>query len=339
MKRANDIEEEAAKWLVQLDSQGSPERWAALDAWLSSNPRHRAAFLRLSVAWTRSDNLRRMRPLEGTVDPDLLSAHSRRSREWSSWLRPRWALAAAAAALAVVALGVTLWTRSEARDAEIYATQIAKPAEEFILQDGSTVVLDTDSEVRVRFTPGHREVKLLRGQALFKVTHSTERPFDVVAGGATVRAVGTEFSVRISGAASKVDVLVTEGRVALNAPWSTTLAAGQAASLNGASVETRDVQGDEITRSLAWVEGNLSFSGATLNEVVSEFNRYNRRRIVIPDPALGRKRVSGTFSAFDPQSFIDATGPGLGVHGRVTDSFFGPRVIRLEATGATNRSD
>jgi transmembrane sensor len=339
MKRANDIEEEAAKWLVQLDSQGSPERWAALDAWLSSNPRHRAAFLRLSVAWTRSDNLRRLRPLEGGVDPDLLSAHSRRSREWAGWLRPRWGLGVVTAALAVVALGVMLWTRSEARDAESYATQIDKPAEEFILQDGSSVVLNTNSQVRVKFTPDHREVKLLRGQALFKVTHSTERPFDVVAGDATVRAVGTEFSVRVSDASSKVDVLVTEGRVALNPPWSATLAAGQAASLNGASLQTRDVEGDEIARSLAWVEGNLIFSGATLNEVVSQFNQYNRRRMVIPDPALGRKRVSGTFSAFDPQSFLDAAGPAMGVSGRVTDSFFGPRVIRLEATEATNRSD
>jgi transmembrane sensor len=340
MKRATEIEQEAAQWLVQLDSQGSPERWAALDAWLSANPRHRAAFLRLSVAWTRSDSLRRMRPLDASVDPDLLSKHARRTRERPSWLRPRWVLGAAAAAgITLLALGVSLWARSEARDADIYATQIDKPAEEFILQDGTSVVLDTNTEVRVKFTAQRREVNLLRGQALFKVTHNVQRPFDVVAGGTTVRAVGTAFSVRVRDRSS-VEVLVTEGRVALNPPSATTLDAGQAASLVGTHVERRKVETYELTRELAWIEGQLAFAGETLTEVVSEFNRYNRRRMVIPDPALGAKRVSGTFSAFDPDSFIQAMGPALGVRGKVSDSFFGPRVIRLEASEAPmNRTD
>ena len=339
MKRATEIEAEAAKWLVQLDSHGSPERWAALDAWLSSSPRHRAAFLRLSVAWTRSENLRRLRPLDPDVDPDLLRHHIRRSQERPRWLRPRWIVSGAAAAIAVLALGVSLWSRSEPGGAEIYATQIDRPAEEFILQDGSSVVLNTNSEVRVNFTPTHREVKLLRGQALFKVTHNAERPFDVVAGSATVRAVGTAFSVRVRDR-TYVDVLVTEGRVALNPPSNATLGAGQAASLVGARVQQWDVDSEGMARKNAWIEGQLAFKGETLSEAVAEFNRYNRRRMVIPDPAVGAKRVAGTFSALEPESFLKAMGPALGVRGRVSDSFFGPRVIRLEAReSSTNRTD
>jgi transmembrane sensor len=334
MKRATDIEEEAAKWLTKLDSQGSPERWAALDAWLNASPRHRAAFLRLSVAWTRTDALRRLRPLDQSVDPDLLSKVARRGRrERQPVLRPRWVLGAAAAAITVIALGVSLWSRSETRDAEIYATQLDKPAEEFILQDGSSVVLNTDSEVRVKFTATHRQVKLLRGQALFKVAHSVERPFDVVAGGSTMRAVGTAFSVRVHGRTS-VEVFVTEGRVALNPPSGVTLDAGQAALLSEGSVKRWNVESGDIARHLAWIRGELMFSGATLNEVVAEFNRYNRRRMVVPDPAVGAKRVSGSFSALEPDDFLKAIEPALGVRGRESDSFFGPRVTRLEASEA-----
>ncbi len=38
----------------------------------TTSPRHRAAFLRLSVAWRRADELKKLAPLSGVVDPDLL---------------------------------------------------------------------------------------------------------------------------------------------------------------------------------------------------------------------------------------------------------------------------
>jgi transmembrane sensor len=334
MKRANDIEEQAAQWLVQLDSTGSPEKWAALDAWLAASPRHRAAFLRLSVAWSRSDNLRRLRPLDGEVDPDLLSASARRQRERRAWLRPQWAGGlAAAAALAIVAIGTSVWTSSTPSAREIYSTQLSKPAEEFILQDGTSVVLNTDSEVRVQFTPTHREVKLVRGEALFKVAHNAERPFDVVAGNATVRAVGTAFSVRVRDR-SYVDVMVTEGRVALNPPSSAMLVAGQAASLIGSRVQTWQVEGGEIERKLQWIDGQIAFTGESLNDAATEFNRYNRTRIVIADPEVGSKRIIGVFEALDPDEFAKAL-ESWGIRARTSDTMFGPRTIRLEPKQAS----
>jgi transmembrane sensor len=329
MKRANDIEEQAAQWLVQLDSTGSPEKWAALDAWLAASPRHRAAFLRLSVAWSRSDNLRRLRPLDGEVDPDLLSRGARRQRERRAWLRPRWAGGVAVAtALALVAFGTSLWTSSASGTREIYSTQLDKPAEEFILQDGSKVVLNTDSEVRVQFTSTHREVKLVRGEALFKVAHNAERPFDVVAGNAIVRAVGTAFSVRVRDR-SYVDVMVTEGRVALNPPSSALLVAGQAASLVGSRVQTWQVEGGEIERKLQWLDGQIAFTGESLSEAITEFNRYNRTRIVIENPEVGAKRISGVFEALAPDEFAKAL-DSHGVRVRISDTVFGPRTIQLE---------
>jgi transmembrane sensor len=327
MKRANDIEEQAAKWLVQLDSTGSPEKWAALDAWLAASPRHRAAFLRLSVAWSRSDNLRRLRPLDEAVDPDLLSPRARRLRERPVWLRPRW-VGPVAAALALVVFGANMWTRSIPDAREIYSTQLDKPAEEFILQDGSSVVLNTDSEVRVQFTPTHREVKLVRGEALFKVAHNAERPFDVVAGNATVRAVGTAFSVRVRDN-SYVDVMVTEGRVALNPPSSAMLVAGQAASLVGSRVQTWQVEGGDIERKLQWIDGQIAFNGEALSEAVTEFNRYNSTRIVIADTDVAATRISGVFQALGPEEFAKGLDP-LGVQARTSDTLFGPRTIRLE---------
>ena len=70
--RANEIEQQAAQWVARIDLRGTPEEWTALDAWLNTSPRHRAAFLRLSVAWRRADELKKLAPASGIVDPDLL---------------------------------------------------------------------------------------------------------------------------------------------------------------------------------------------------------------------------------------------------------------------------
>ena len=71
--RASEIEQQAAEWVARIDLRGTPEEWTALDAWLNTSPRHRAAFLRLSVAWRRADELKKLAPLSGAVDPDLLA--------------------------------------------------------------------------------------------------------------------------------------------------------------------------------------------------------------------------------------------------------------------------
>ncbi len=84
-----------------------------------------------------------------------------------------------------------------------------------LLADGSVVLLDTASEVRVDLNPSERHITLVHGKAHFEVTPDPSRPFLVDAGEGTVRAVGTAFSVYRQG--SVVDVAVTEGKVEVRA--------------------------------------------------------------------------------------------------------------------------
>jgi len=48
----------------------------------------------------------------------------------------------------------------------------------------------------------------------------------------------------------------------------------------------------------------LIFKGAPLSEVVSEFNRYSERRMIITDPEIGATRISGSFSSSDPADLL-----------------------------------
>ncbi len=338
MSRASEISDEAADWLIRLEARTSAELWDGLQAWLDADPRHRAAFVRLRVAWNRADVLKNLQPLDGTIDPDLLAGANLapatlaakglqplqgRARKRSNGLslpnRRRWlAAAATVAAAGVIAwlIGFTGW--------KSYETGIGG-REQIALRDGSTVKLNTNTQLRTRLTSSRRDIMLTRGEALFHVAHDSTRPFYVIAGATLVRAVGTEFSVRLRDA-DHVDVLVTEGRVAIGAaqashdPDSPMLVGsasevsdGEAARAKPGTLSVTRLAAKDVTRKLAWTAGHLAFQGETLAEAVQEFNRYNQRQITVADPSIERVQVGGTFRTTDPDSFVAALQRSFGI--------------------------
>jgi transmembrane sensor len=172
------------------------------------------------------------------------------------------------------------------------------------------------------------------------------RPFDVQAAGTTVRAVGTEFSVRVreareSGGGQKdIEVLVKEGRVAIDpgppkaldqarpVPAAVpTLSAGETVTISAKRLHVEKVDEADLTKKLSWTEGRLWFERQRLADVIAEFNRYNRRQMEIGDPAIADLRIGGGFEATDPESFIAALERTLGV--RAVPSPDDPDVIQL----------
>jgi transmembrane sensor len=67
------INEAAAIWLLRLEVSTSPELQQNFMKWLDEEPRHRAAFIRLGLAWYTSEKLRLFRPADGRVDKDLIA--------------------------------------------------------------------------------------------------------------------------------------------------------------------------------------------------------------------------------------------------------------------------
>lgn len=297
MNRPESIEAEASRWLAARDAGGEDFTEADLSRWLQADIRNRVAFLRVESQWQRTDRLRELRPLDRGVDADLL--------------RPRpalrhWPIAAAATVLLVMAAAGFL-AIAQGFGWQHYETRIGGFSR-IVIEDGSVVDLNTNSEIQVRMTGTKREVRLLRGEGRFQVAHDSSRPFTVSAAGAAVRAVGTAFSVRLRESA-QVDVLVSEGKVAIAAARvarAPPLSAGEAAIVLPGRVSVSRVEPQQLESRLAWTTGRLEFRGETLGEAVAEFNRYNRRQLKLADSSLAALRVGGTFNATDPESFAAA---------------------------------
>jgi transmembrane sensor len=291
---ADLIELEASRWLASRDARpADAELASAFEQWLDADIRHRVAYLKLESAWRRGDKLRDLRPLDRGLNPDLLRAPR---RYWSLGI----------AASLVLALLAGLFFANTQLGWQRYETRVGGLSR-IVLEDGSVIDLNTDSEVRARIGSHQRDVRLVRGEGRFQVAHDSTRPFVVTAAHADVRALGTAFSVRVR--ERQVDVLVSEGTVAIDAAHvahSPPVHAGEAAVVLADRMTVRRLERPQLESRLAWTTGRLQFRGDSLGAAIEEFNRYNRRQLRLADTALAQLRVGGTFNATDPESFAAA---------------------------------
>jgi len=172
------------------------------------------------------------------------------------------------------------------------------------LDDGSRIVLDRNSRLRVAFTPQARDVELLEGQAHFEVAKDPHRPFRVRTESTEVVAVGTRFDVaRLPG---RTTVTLIEGRVNVRTlsgtaqaePKIEALVAGQQLDVAGAGqfLDKKVVKIENVT---AWQRGTIVLDDMPLPEALAAMNRYSTTQIIIRAGPLQTRRVSGVFRIGD----------------------------------------
>lgn len=327
------IEQRAAQWLMQKDrGELQAEDRREFELWLAADSRHRQAFLALQGAWNCADGLTAWRPSSGAVDAKVLLNRSR----LRSWVSRPWAIAAAVSALAILVASST-WLVVSPGSATDYKTNVGE-YRRLVLDDGSLLQLNTNTEINVRLDSRLRSIRLLKGEAHFDVAPNKQRPFQVTAGRTLVTAVGTAFTIRMRDA-EEVEVLVTEGSVALTPiaadsrashhPPLRPIAAGEMADARVGSVAVRALAPAEITQRTAWQVGELIFDGMRLDQVVAEFNRYSRRQLVLGDASLAGLRVGGNFRPRDVDGFVRALRVSFRLRAHETDG-----VIRIDAAPA-----
>lgn len=282
---AATLDDSARRWVARLASgEMTDAEMARFKAWLAERPAHQRAFDKARALWQRADAVE-----------DIFAI---RPRPWHRRPAVRAGLAGGllAASLALAVGFDDLKTAAVADHATPTGAQRA-----VTLADGSTVYLNTDSAIALRFSKGERRVELLRGEALFEVAPDAARPFRVLAQGGATQAVGTAFVVREQG--TRVVVSVTEGTVAVTSPEQAgapttatfTAVAGQRVAYRQG--EAPQTLGEiAITDAAPWRQGRIVMDGTPFADAIAELDRYRPGRILLlGDPARYRP-VSGVFA-------------------------------------------
>lgn len=302
-RQVETAELEAAAWHARL---GAPEvdgtTIKEFFAWRAA-PANAEAYRRVESVWKQSGTLQASPAIQAVLD-EAMSQGSARSRRGRGRV---WAFGGLSAIGAALALGGFAWWWTDART--LYATGVG---EQRLVQlaDGSSVRIDTDSRLRVRFSGDERRIELIRGQALFDVAPDAARPFVVAADGARVVAVGTVFDVRRDAAGLRVTLVEGVVDVAGPAGQSRRMSAGRQARIDAAGVSTREVDARSET---SWTEGRIVFVDAPLDQAVAEVNRYLTRPVRLASGGEAAVRVNGSFRIGDRDAFVAAASGALGL--------------------------
>ena len=264
-------DEEAIGWVIRL-RDGSGEDWEAFTAWLEADPAHLAAYEAAELADHDA----------GALSPEPA--------------RPAWAPAPAALPVqrprrrmflgVAVAAGIALFgTWFSIDSGSAYSIETA-PGEvrTIALEDGSRIEVNGGSRLSLdRDRP--RYASLERGEALFHVVHDAARPFEVEAGGSTLRDLGTVFNVVRSDGA--LEVAVSEGAVLFEpAGEKKTLKPGMALSkVAGRPAQVASIETDAVG---AWREGRLVYSAASVSQVAADLSRNLGVTVTAGDNAATR---------------------------------------------------
>lgn len=301
---------EAKRWVVRLDGLSNQEQ-AQLDGWLQQSDEHRTEFAAARKDWESMAFLRQLQNDAGEQgDPWVAKrwvANNSAAEEHVPRQRTRryaWPLAAAVAAM-VVMIG---WALLPGDYRTEYYTEVGDRLD-VTLPDGSGVLLNTNSRIKVHFTDEERNVFLDSGEVHFQVSHDPSRPFVVLADTGVVRAVGTAFTVYVHEEQMEVTVMDGEVEISKQPKHSAATAVDNRAVDNGEPVQrliaaqtarispdrveaATAIDPDTIERKLAWHNGMLEFVNAPLSEVIADAGRYTSKTLEIADSELENYRVT-----------------------------------------------
>lgn len=295
-----------------LGEPGNVERYFEwLQEWENSHPQL------LPDVEQAFENVQAM--LAGPPANDEFTPEAGAALSWRHWLR-------IAAAMLLIAGGYFY------RDAIIYRHYQTGYAEKRMisLTDGSQVSLLPNSDLKLlRWGFGRigRDV-YLTGEAGFVVTHQADhQPFTVhTPDHGKVTVLGTEFFVYTRKKGTQV--VLSKGKVQISSPEMAApldMKPGEKASVAiDGKIAIQPLTVSELKDPVTWQEHHFHFDHTTLAEASRELNAVFGLEIVVPDPALAARQVTGTFKARQADELLTVLSEMLDMHVQV-----GPGQVRL----------
>ncbi|MFD2632977.1 FecR family protein [Idiomarina piscisalsi] len=327
MSRDNQLQRQAAYYVTRLFSgELTADEEREIQNWRKESASHEREFNAMLTIWQRSETVYR-------------------SVNRASIVKRAFALAAS-----IVLTSITVYLLVNALPAFLPASQNVQPDQlvknerhnevimrqpfrssigeirKIELPDGSTVTLNTDSDIFVTLTNEKRLVKLRRGEVFFNIQKEQSRPFIIDTGEQKVTVLGTRFTVRKNAAEDAVKVSVIEGVVEFETLQ--TDSKHQTQLLTSGDIATYQNQTKKIsltrlsTRSIqpGWIQGVLRFDNTPLPEVIAELNRYRSTKIKIAFTQQEQLRISGVFHLHNSDSVLNAITATLPVKIRKTEN-------------------
>lgn len=215
---------------------------------------------------------------------------------------PLWRKAAIWGGL-LAAAGAAWWWISVSQAPEQIAFKATKTGDSLVLADASVIRARAGAGIvyTTNFDRQERRVKLT-GEAFFRVTRNTSRPFRVQTGYTEVEVLGTEFNVRATDTVTTV--YVQHGKVKVSAGGDfVILTPGQSATVKPGGKPQRQEQADP--NQVGYLTRSLQFRDATLAEVQTMLLQQFGIRIKLDVKHPEGCRISTRFRGETPEQIME----------------------------------
>jgi transmembrane sensor len=275
-----------------------------LDAWRKKSPDHEAAY-QIAVSQLQSVSSMASQLQEQFSKPASTQQRRIRQSRTTQALMSWGALALFCAAL--VEAGIWYW-HQPIYQAQ-YHTGIAQ-LQEITLPDGSQLSLNAKTDLQVTLYRQKRNVTLDTGEARFKVSHNSRRPFHVATRLGNIEVVGTIFTVSDRGRA--VTLSVEQGHVRFHQQHKEQN--DSAATFDLTANEQLLIQNDGLASlgkvqaadASAWRKGWLVFNNSKLEDALPTINAFRHQPLTLAEENAAQLRLTGRFRAQDQRALEQA---------------------------------
>ncbi len=284
---------QAVEWALRLEEGDlTIHERAQYDAWKRADPRHAEAISKLLEAARYFDVPRQMGIETDTLLQKLENSTSRRK------------LLRNMAVLAGMTVGTGWLVRHEGAGLNLGADFRTATGERrsYRLPDQSLITLNAQSAADIAFDSRERLVGLRTGMLMANVAHDGQRPFVIDTRYGGVRALGTEFQVRLLPDAAEVAVASSTVEIRTHSGATHQVHAGERAKFTTDSIETPSKTRDG---EMAWLNGYYVALDTPLAHVIDALRPY-RRGIIRVDPAVASMRVSAALPLDDTDQALDS---------------------------------
>jgi transmembrane sensor len=290
----------AAQWYARLHSGVATDAdRSAWNDWLVADPAHLQAWQRMTAV---GEQMARV--------PGALASPALRGADLSRRQVVRSVLLLASAS----SVGWLGWRSETSRSLFADLRTAVGERRELRLADGSSLLLNTDTSVNLRFDGRQRVLELLSGEILVTTAvDPLQSPFKVLTRHGEVLALGTRFIVRSQELGGEVSVLEKAVQVspALGGAM-IRVEAGQSVAFNGRSAGALRRNDASVG---AWQQGSIIAIDRPLSELLADISRY-RSGVLRCDPRIAQLKVSGAFPIDNTDRALAALESGLSL--RVT---------------------
>lgn len=280
--------------IVQFLNDPTSESLAAeVNVWRNASQRNEEFFQQITHLWNMSSGLKDLDSLNTDEAVDRLSIRLGyapvEKQHGFIWFRN------IAAAVLLAVLGY--WAYHSVTEVSYLTKTTGAIIDSVLLQDGTRIYLAENSSVRYpeEIKGKTRNVYLIKGEAFFKVSKDSIRPFVVAVDSSKVTVLGTSFN--ISYAHEQIGLSVRTGKVKFEAPngkETSILTAGDGLIYHrrrGVTDHFFDGSGSDY----AWLTHELSFVDASLSQVFKSLEKYYKVKFNVEDSLSSYNKFNATF--------------------------------------------